>query len=82
MPQEPVELQDESKFTQEPNGAGKGPGALLRWFFILFFVFAVLGIYAVLQRTSEHKALAQQTEQMAVPFVSAMRRASEAYSAG
>ena len=73
MPQEPVELQDESKFTQEPNGAGKGPGALLRWFFILFFVFAVLGIYAVLQRTSEHKALAQQTEQMAVPFVSVIR---------
>ena len=73
MPQEPVELQNESKFTQEPNGAGKGPGALLRWFFILFFVFAVLGIYAVLQRTSEHKALAQQTEQMAVPFVSVIR---------
>jgi RND family efflux transporter MFP subunit len=73
MSQEPVELQDESKFTQEPNSAGKGPGALLRWFFILLFIFVVLGIYAVLQRTSEHKALAQQTEQMAVPFVSVIR---------
>ncbi len=73
MSQEPVELQDESKFTQEPNSSGKGPGALLRWFFILLFIFVVLGIYAVLQRTSEHKALAQQTEQMAVPFVSVIR---------
>jgi RND family efflux transporter MFP subunit len=73
MSHEPVELQDESKFTQEPNGASKGPGALLRWFFILFFIFAVLAIYVVLQRTSEHKALAQQTEQMAVPFVSVIR---------
>jgi RND family efflux transporter MFP subunit len=73
MSHEPVELQDESKFTREPNGASKGPGALLRWFFILFFIFAVLAIYVVLQRTSEHKALAQQTEQMAVPFVSVIR---------
>ena len=73
MSQDPVELQDESNFKQEPNSAGKGPGALLRWFFILLFIFLVLGIYAVLQRTSEHKALAQQTEQMAVPFVSVIR---------
>ncbi len=73
MSQDPVELQDESNFKQEPNGARKGPGALLRWFFILLFIFLVLGIYAVLQRTSEHKALAQQTEQMAVPFVSVIR---------
>jgi RND family efflux transporter MFP subunit len=73
MSQEPVELQDESKFKQDPNNAGKGPGALLRWFFILLFIFVVLGVYVVLQRTSEHKALAQQTEQMAVPFVSVIR---------
>jgi RND family efflux transporter MFP subunit len=73
MPHDPVELQDESKFTEEPGEAGRGPGALLRWFFILFFVFLVLGIYAVLQRMSEHKALAQQTEQMAIPYVSVIR---------
>jgi len=53
-----------------PGSAGKGPGPLLRWFLILFFVFVVLGVYAVSQRTSEHKALAQQTERMAVPYVS------------
>src|SRR5580704_3674556 len=70
MSQNPVELQDEPKFASQPGGSGRGPGALLRWFLILFFVFLVLGIYTVSQRMSEHKALAQQTEQMAVPFVS------------
>jgi RND family efflux transporter MFP subunit len=71
MSQNRVELQDESKFADEPTG--RGPGPLLRWFLILFFIFAVLGIYAVSQRMSEHKALAQQTEQMAVPYVSVIR---------
>jgi len=33
-------------------------------------IFLVLGVYAVSQRSAEHKALAQQTEQMAVPYVS------------
>lgn len=47
-----------------------GLGALLRWFLILFFIFLVLGIYAVLQRRSEHAVLAEQTEKMAVPYVS------------
>ncbi len=70
MPQDPVELQEKPQFRKDPDGTGKGPGALLRWFFILLFIFVVLGIYAVSQRMSEHKALAQQTEQMAVPYVS------------
>jgi RND family efflux transporter MFP subunit len=70
MSQDPVELQDEPKYTEEPGGTGRGPGALLRWFLILFVIFLVLGIYAVSQRATEHKALAQQTEQMAVPYVS------------
>jgi RND family efflux transporter MFP subunit len=73
MSQNPVELQDEQQFAHKPGGSGRGPGALLRWFLILFFIFLVLGIYAVSQRVSEHKALAQQTEQMAVPFVSVIR---------
>lgn len=70
MSQDPVGLQETSEYTQEPGGPRRGPGALLRWFLILFFVFLVLGIYGVTQRMSEHKALAQQTEQMAVPYVS------------
>jgi RND family efflux transporter MFP subunit len=73
MSQTPGELRDASKSTEAPGGAGRGPGALLRWFLILFFIFLVLGLYAVSQRVSEHKALAQQTEQMAVPFVSVIR---------
>lgn len=66
MSQNFVEPQEESKTA----GASRGPGPLLRWFAILFIIFAVLAIYAVSQRMSEHKALAQQTEQMSVPFVS------------
>ncbi|HTC64863.1 MAG TPA: efflux RND transporter periplasmic adaptor subunit [Candidatus Saccharimonadales bacterium] len=70
MSENQVGLQDESKYVGEPGGRGRGPGALLRWFLIVFVIFAILGIYAVSQRMSEHKALAQQTEQTAVPFVS------------
>jgi len=70
MSENQVELQDESKYVGEHGGTGKGPGALLRWFLIVFVIFAILGFYAVSQRMSEHKALAQQTEQTAIPFVS------------
>jgi RND family efflux transporter MFP subunit len=70
MSENQVELQDESKYEGERPGTGRGPGALLRWFLIIFVIFAILGIYAVSQRLSEHKALAQLTEQTAVPFVS------------
>lgn len=74
MSQNQVELQDESKLKkEEPTHAEKGSGSLLRWFSIVFVVFLLLGIYAVSQRMSEHKALAQQTEQMAVPFVSVIQ---------
>jgi RND family efflux transporter MFP subunit len=52
------------------TGASSGRGPMLRWFFVLFLVFAVLGIYVFLQRKSEHKVLAEQTDKMAVPFVS------------
>src|ERR1700688_2450889 len=73
MSQDPVELQDAPKFTGVPRGTGRGPGALLRWFLIIFFIFLVLVVYAVAQRMTEHKALVQQTEQMAIPFVSVIR---------
>jgi RND family efflux transporter MFP subunit len=51
-------------------GASSGRGPMLRWFFVLFLVFAVLGIYVFLQRKTEHKVLAEQTDKMAVPYVS------------
>jgi RND family efflux transporter MFP subunit len=70
MSQDPVAPQDSTKLNQDPAGTPKGAGALLRWFLILFFIFLVLGIYAVSQRSAEHKALAQQTEQTAIPYVS------------
>jgi RND family efflux transporter MFP subunit len=73
MSEDPAGLQEQSNLTNETGGSGRGPGALLRWFLILFFIFVVLGIYAVTQRLSEHKALAQQTEQMAVPYVSVIQ---------
>ncbi|HEY2645409.1 MAG TPA: efflux RND transporter periplasmic adaptor subunit [Candidatus Acidoferrales bacterium] len=70
MSQDQIELQDQVKTKEEPSRSEKGSGALLRWFLIVFVVFLLLGIYAVTQRSSEHKALAQQAEQMAVPYVS------------
>lgn len=70
MSENQVQLQDESKIDGESGSSGRGSGALLRWFLIVFVIFAILGIYAVSQRMSEHKALAQQTEQTSVPYVS------------
>jgi multidrug efflux system membrane fusion protein len=69
MPENIHETRDVSTGS-DGHQAGRGLGALLRWFLILGFIFLVLGIYAVLQRRSEHEVLAQQTERMAVPYVS------------
>jgi len=57
---------------RDSSGAvtSRSRGAMLRWFMVLFLVFVVLGVYALLQRRSEHQVLAEQTERMAVPFVS------------
>ena len=50
------------------RGGVRQTGALVCRPLSLFFL--VLGIYAVLQRRSEHQVLAQQTEKLSVPFVS------------
>lgn len=60
----------EASTKSDGQQAGGGFGALLRWFLILAFIFLILGTYAVMQRRSEHAVLAQQTERMAVPYVS------------
>jgi RND family efflux transporter MFP subunit len=73
MSQNPIELQDAPRPTDGTGNHGRGASPLLRWFLILFLIFAILGIYAVSQRATEHKALAEQTERMAVPYVSVIR---------
>jgi len=65
-----TEPRNVSQYSPGPEGHTQGRGKLLRWFFILFLIFAVLGVYSVLQRRSEHQVLAQQTEKMTVPYVS------------
>jgi len=54
----------------ESSGAPGGAGRILGWFSLLFLVCVVLGAYVLLQRRSERRVLAQQTERMAVPNVS------------
>jgi len=60
----------ESQRATSEKPASRGRGTMLRWFMVLFLVFLVLGIYTLLQRRTEHQVLAEQTERMAVPFVS------------
>src|SRR5689334_11485060 len=60
----------ESRRATSEEPASRGRGTMLRWFMVLFAVFLVLGIYTLLQRRTEHQVLAEQTERMAVPFVS------------
>ena len=70
-----MSTESQYKSTNDPNSRAKsgGIGSMVRWFLILFVVFAILGAYALLQRRNEHRVLAEQTERMAVPFVSVIR---------
>jgi multidrug efflux pump subunit AcrA (membrane-fusion protein) len=65
-----TESQVTTQRTEGPGHTSGGRGPLLRWFFVLFLVFLALGVYALLQRRTEHRVLAEQTERMSVPFVS------------
>jgi RND family efflux transporter MFP subunit len=60
----------DSRDAMGDRAASRSGGAMLRWFLVLFLVFLVLGVYVLLQRRTEHQVLAEQTERMAVPFVS------------
>ncbi|HWF37971.1 MAG TPA: efflux RND transporter periplasmic adaptor subunit [Candidatus Acidoferrales bacterium] len=51
------------------DGPSGGRGPLLKWFVILFVVFAVLALYSSSQKRASHRVLAQQTDRMAVPYV-------------
>jgi len=64
---------DVHRETQLEDGSGgprKGRGPMLRWFTVLLLILAVLAIYILALRRTEHQVLAEQTEKMAVPFVS------------
>ena len=60
----------DSQLEDGSGGAHKGRGPMLRWFSVLLLILAVLAIYILALRRTEHQVLAQQTEKMAVPFVS------------
>ncbi len=62
-----------------PNHATEsgGRGKMLRWFLIICLVFLVIGVFNLLQRHSEHKVLAQQTDRLAVPTVAVVHPAVE-----
>src|ERR1700675_4668365 len=58
---------------RDRNGAR---GRMLRWFLVVFLIFALLGAYGLVQRRTEHRVLAQQTDRMAVPYVSVIHALS------
>ena len=70
MTETSVEL-PETKLQTGPAGnpPPRGGGQLVKWFAVLFLVFAVLGLYSFAQRKTSHQVLAQQTVRMAVPYV-------------
>ena len=65
-----VDPHRDSRLEDSADGTRKGRGPMLRWFSLLFLILLVLGVYILIQRRTEHRVLAQQTEKMAVPFVS------------
>jgi RND family efflux transporter MFP subunit len=52
--------------SQGPRGDG---GRLLGWFSLLFLAFLIVGAYVLLQRRTERRVLAQQTERMKAVYV-------------
>lgn len=59
------ELQPQSGGSIPPSG----PGQLVKWFVVLFLVFAVLGIYNFMARRASRQVLAEQTLRLTVPYV-------------
>ena len=46
-----------------------GRGRMIGWLLLLFVVFGLVGLYSIVERRTEHRVLAQQTEHMSVPYV-------------
>ncbi len=68
--------QEDSIHTAGTGAASGGRGPMLRWFIVLFLVFGALGVYTFLQRKTEHRVLAEQTERMSVPYVNVIHATS------
>src|SRR5665213_140333 len=67
----PHGMHDDPRDPHNPgrDGGHGGRGRMLRWFLIVFLLFLVVGIYSLVERRTEHKVLAEQTDRMAVPYV-------------
>ena len=57
-------------FNGSEGREGSGNSRIVKWFVLLFLVAAALGLYSVIQKRSERRVLAQQTEKAAVPRAS------------
>jgi RND family efflux transporter MFP subunit len=67
-----IELPVEESGNAPDSGGGippTGRGRLIKWFLLLFLVFSVLGIYSFSQKRASRQVLAEQTVNMAVPYV-------------
>jgi len=55
---------------KDARSASGGMRRILGWFFVLFVIAAVLGAYILIERRGERRVLAEQTDHMALPYVS------------
>lgn len=54
---------------QEADEPRHGQARMIGWLVVLFIVFGLVAAYSLVERRSEHRVLAQQTERFSVPYV-------------
>jgi len=72
-PQPKIEAAPRRVTAQQPQHddvTRRGRGRMIGWLLVPFVVFGLIGLYSFVGRRTEHRVLAQQTERMAVPYVS------------
>ncbi len=55
---------------QHDDAPRHGRGRMIGWLILPFIVFGLVAAYSLIERRTEHRVLAQQTERFAVPYVS------------
>jgi RND family efflux transporter MFP subunit len=55
---------------QHDDAPRRGRGRMIGWLLAPFVVFGLIGLFSFVERRTEHRVLAEQTERMAVPYVS------------